>query len=294
LFTAVSGPGPREPGLHLLRIEASVAGEHLGGLVSGRLVVPRAFGPAAALAKLHALTLTVVSELNQAKFTARLIGRQPLAINLPQVADQPELCGVDFNFDLEAFMGTRLWPERFFVRLGARELVSSVVDYVHRPSDGERTESLVRGLPLAYAALRHGNEEYAYRLFRAALNDAAVAADLDGAHHYNAACTACLLASQRRAARPPVDDRELVEAAMTWLDRESGALAARWDELQASRASSSDPVEQQLRTRQLEQLRARVAWMRLDDRDLERLRGELKIDPRLRQAGMLARLDPDR
>jgi hypothetical protein len=31
--------------------------------------------------------------------------------------------------------------------------------------------------------------------------------------------------------------------------------------------------------------------MRLHDPDLERLRGEFKIDPRLRQAGMLERLD---
>jgi hypothetical protein len=81
LCTVVSGPGPREPGLHLLRIEASVAGERLGAVVSGRLIVPGALGPAAALAKLHALTLTVASELNQAVFTARSSDRHPLATN---------------------------------------------------------------------------------------------------------------------------------------------------------------------------------------------------------------------
>lgn len=289
LFEAVGATGPREPGLHLLDIEASIAAEDVAAVACGRLIVPCAAGPVAALAYLRALSVTVVSERDQAVFAARIIARQPLVSTLPPLTDDPNLCGVDFRFDLETQMGYPLWAERFFVFLGACELAAEPAVYEHKPAgDGPTTEVLVRGLPLAYASLRVGNLEYALRQFRAALVDAQVATDLDGAHRYHAACTACRLAEQRRANGK--DDAELVAAAMNWLDEDSVALAAAWDRLVELRDNASEAGEERLRARQIDELRARVAWMRLGDPDLERLRGELKIDPRLRQAGVLERI----
>jgi len=128
---------------------------------------------------------------------------------------------VAFSCDLNARLGVTLAPARYFVRVGARELLSDVLDL--RIEEGELdparvdaslgegeaetpVQRLIRGAARASAGLR----AEALDDYRAALADDALRADLDRGVLAEAAALAC-------AAFAAEGDAALGEEALAWL-----------------------------------------------------------------------------
>lgn len=236
-------PAPR-PGLTL------AAGPHdaQGTWIHGALVLPQGESPADPHGLLSSIVLVAISEKNQVPYTARLAAAtvHPRPWEPVDLGKKPHLRAA---FSVHSSQLFKLFVDRFYLHAVAGSLLSPAVQL-----DPGKPTALPAGEPLlaAYDHLLLGRAAEAAAGFSALVTDAALVAELDSAHRYNAACAAAVASAAQRS-RDATRAAELARQARDWL---TGDLKLRVQEharrsfaWQSSRDPEDelDPIEEVLR-----------------------------------------------